>query len=154
MKTTKILVSLAVVGFLTTGFAEDNAQQQNDQIAQQVAAIQEASPEDGATLMNEVKQNIASMDAEQRDAAIATVQSHMHEGHNDGEARENHQNHEHMEGQMHEEAMHHDSMSEDHMTNHNSQVHHEERMHQERDRENEQVRDNQERDRGNDNEGR
>ena len=93
MKATKIILSLAVIGTLTLGFAATDVT-----IDAQIEAIQSAPASERAELMNEFKTQLSNMNAEDRSAAITQMQEH-------GESGE--MNHEQMQGrgaQMQEHA--------------------------------------------------
>jgi len=82
MKATKILLSLAVMGTLTLGFAATDVA-----VDAQITAIQNAPASERVTLMNEFKTQLSNMNAEDRSAAIAQMQTKMQEQmQNHGEA--------------------------------------------------------------------
>jgi len=72
---TKIASILLILGSLTLGFSEETT-------AQQIEVIQNAPEEQRAELMNELKQNIASMNEEDRISAINEIHTKMQENHN------------------------------------------------------------------------
>ncbi len=76
MNARKILLSLAVMGTLTLGFADANTPIQTG-IDAQITAIQTAKPEARVALMNQFKTQLSNMNAEDRSAAIAQMQTKM-----------------------------------------------------------------------------
>ena len=76
MKTTNILLSLAVMGTLTLGFAQENSAI-DEAVSVHKEAMQTASPETRAELMNRVKEKIASMTPQQREEAMQRMQANM-----------------------------------------------------------------------------
>jgi len=71
MKLSILLVIL--IGIFTLSIAQDS-----EPLDQQIAKIQEASPEQRVLLMNELKQKIAVMNAQQREMLISEIQTQMH----------------------------------------------------------------------------
>lgn len=93
MKATKIILSLAMIGTFTLGFAATDVT-----IDAQIQEIQSAPASERVELMNELKTQLSNMNAEDRSAAITQMQEH-------GESGE--MNHEQMQGrgaQMQEHA--------------------------------------------------
>ena len=72
MKATKILLSLAVMGTLTLGFAQTDVS-----VDVQIQAIQNAAPAERVQLMNEFKTQRSNMNAEDRSAAITQMRTQM-----------------------------------------------------------------------------
>ena len=70
MKATRTLLSLAVMGTLTLGFADAS-------IDAPIAAIQAAPSSERVELMNEFKTQLSNMNAEDRSAAIAQMRTQM-----------------------------------------------------------------------------
>ena len=70
MKLLKLSVTLALLGALTLGMAEDT-------IDEQIAAIQSASDEDRVELMNEFKENLSTLSEEERTEAITQLRSNV-----------------------------------------------------------------------------
>ena len=66
-------------------------------IDQQIAAMQKASPQDRVKLMNQFKQQLASMNAEERSKSISHLREEM-------KANNNHTEHQPQEDGMHNEA--------------------------------------------------
>ena len=82
MKLTKITLSLALLGALTLGMAaEDNNSTTEDQptvkesIDAQIANIKSASAAERVKLMNQFKEKLATMNLEDRTAAISAMQT-------------------------------------------------------------------------------
>ena len=102
MNARKILLSLAVMGTLTLGFADANTPVPTG-IDAQITAIQTAKPEDRVTLMNQFKTELSNMNAEDRSAAIAQMQTQMQGNMQDHGSDTNHpeggMGHEGMSGQ-------------------------------------------------------
>ena len=90
MKTTNILLSLAVMGTLTLGFAASDTAI-NETVAAQQEAMQNATPEERAALMNQLKEQLHNMSAEDRAAAMEQMQANGAQ--NIGEMREMGQEH-------------------------------------------------------------
>ncbi len=76
MKTTNILLSLAVMGTLTLGFAD--ATNTNAEISQKVQAIKNAPVQDRSAMMNKLKADMQMMTPEQRETTIQEMQTRMH----------------------------------------------------------------------------
>lgn len=76
MNAKKILLSLAVMGTLTLGFADATTPVPTG-IDAEITAIQTAKPEDRVSLMNQFKIQLSNMNAEDRSAAIAQMQGQM-----------------------------------------------------------------------------
>ena len=76
MKTTNILLSLAVMGTLTLGFAD--ATNTNTEISQKVQAIKDAPVQERSSMMNKLKADMQTMTPEQRNATIQEMQTTMH----------------------------------------------------------------------------
>jgi hypothetical protein len=74
MKASNILLSLVVMGTLNLGFAQDTVSVDVDV---QIETIQSAPAEERVQLMNEFKQKLMQMNADERNAAIATLQTKM-----------------------------------------------------------------------------
>jgi len=89
MKFTKIVLSLALIGTMSLGMADDIATSSTDTITtdatttdtlsvdEQIAAIQEAPAQERVRLMNQFKQRLANMNEEDRVAAIQQLQTQM-----------------------------------------------------------------------------
>jgi len=75
MKVTKIILSFAVMGTLTLGFAATTPT-----IDAQIQAIQNASASERVQLMNEFKTQLSNMNAEDRSAAITEMRTQMQNG--------------------------------------------------------------------------
>lgn len=69
MKTLKLRATLLLLSTLTLGFGAT--------IDEQITAIQEASPEDRVTLVNEFKQTLSTMTTEDRATAIEQFKTTM-----------------------------------------------------------------------------
>ena len=76
MKTTNILLSLAVMGTLTLGFAD--ATNTDAEITQKVQAIKNAPAQERSAMMNELKADMQTMTPEQRKATVQEMQTTMH----------------------------------------------------------------------------
>ncbi|MDQ7068402.1 MAG: hypothetical protein Q9M40_10765 [Sulfurimonas sp.] len=98
MKATKTVLSLAVMGTLTLGFAEVTTT-----IDAQIQAIQDAPASERVELMNEFKTQLSTMNEQERSEAIAQMrtqmQAKMQEHSESGEM-----NHEQMRTQTREHA--------------------------------------------------
>jgi len=70
MKATKILLSIAVMGTLTLGFADATNTHTNTQITQKVEAIQNAAPQDRTAMMNELKSQMQNMSQADKTATM------------------------------------------------------------------------------------
>ena len=78
MKFAKITLSVALLGALTLGMAEDTASTETTvSIDAQIEAIQAAPAQERVQLMNQFKQRLATMNEEQRTEAIAQLQEKM-----------------------------------------------------------------------------
>ncbi len=87
MKLTKITLSIALLGALTFGMADEttqtNTNEQTQPTTQQtidakIAKIQNASAQERVQLMNEFKQQLAKMNQQDRMEAISQMQEKMH----------------------------------------------------------------------------
>lgn len=76
MKARNILLSLVVMGSLNLGFAEDTVSPEMN-VDAQIENIQSAPAEERVKLMNEFKQKLMQMNADERNEAIATLQTKM-----------------------------------------------------------------------------
>jgi len=74
MKITNIALSLALIGTLSLGMAEETTVNVDAQIAE----IQAAPAQERVKLMNEFKQQLANMNEADRAAAIEQLQTRMH----------------------------------------------------------------------------
>jgi len=77
MKFAKITLSVALLGALTLGMAEDTATVETTtsvSVDTQIAEIQAAPAQERVRLMNQFKQRLAAMNEEQRAEAIAQLQ--------------------------------------------------------------------------------
>lgn len=78
MKFTKITLSLALLGALTLGMAEDTVTADTTTtVDTQIEAIQTAPAQERVRLMNEFKQRLMQMNEEDRMAAIQEMQTKM-----------------------------------------------------------------------------
>jgi hypothetical protein len=80
MKFTKITLSVALLGALTLGMADDTAQTDNNtnnSIDAKIEKIQNAPAQERVKLMNEFKQQLAKMNQEDRMEAISQMQEKM-----------------------------------------------------------------------------
>lgn len=77
MKLSKITLLVALLGVVTLSVAEDLGTTPVD-IDAQIAEIQAASPEKRVQLMNDFKQQLASMNEAERAATISQMQEKMH----------------------------------------------------------------------------
>jgi len=80
MKFAKITLSVALLGALTLGMAEDTATVETTtsvSVDTQIAEIQAAPAQERVRLMNQFKQRLAAMNEEQRAEAIAQLQEKM-----------------------------------------------------------------------------
>lgn len=87
MKLTKITLSIALLGALTFGMADEATQTNTNEQAQpttqqtidaKIAKIQNASAQERVKLMNEFKQQLAKMNQQDRMEAISQMQEKMH----------------------------------------------------------------------------
>ncbi len=78
MKTTNILLSLAVIGTLTLGFAQTDSAI-NETVTVHKEAMKNATPEQRTELMNQFKEKMQNMSAEDRSAAMEQMQNEMAE---------------------------------------------------------------------------
>ncbi|SFV66540.1 hypothetical protein MNB_SM-6-1037 [hydrothermal vent metagenome] len=83
MKFTKITLSVALLGVLTLGMADDAATTNTStstptSVDSQIEAIQSAPAQERVQMMNEFKQRLATMNQEDRMAAIQEMQAKMH----------------------------------------------------------------------------
>lgn len=102
MNLTKITLSVALAGALTLGLADAPTQTTPTiDVDAQIAQIQNAPAEQRVQLMNEFKQQVASMNAEQRQEVIMQIQTKM-------QAANTNLNH---EGQNHEQGYDQGAMS-------------------------------------------
>ncbi len=76
MSMKNILLSLLVVGTVTTAFGNEHSPKPLS-IDAQISTIQSARPEERVTLMNQLKIQIANMNAKEKSAAIAQMQRKM-----------------------------------------------------------------------------
>jgi uncharacterized protein YPO0396 len=79
MKFTKIALSLALMGIMSLGMAEDATTSADTTVSidAQIEAIQTAPAEERVELMNQFKQQLMQMNQEQRASAIAALQEKM-----------------------------------------------------------------------------
>ena len=77
MKLAKIVLSLAVIGTLGSVMADTTNINSTVTIDQQISKIQKAPVQERVELMNQLKQRIMQMNAEQRQAAISQLQASM-----------------------------------------------------------------------------
>ena len=90
MNLTKITLSVALAGALTLGLADAPTQTTPTiDVDAQIAKIQNAPADQRVELMNEFKQQVASMNAEQRQEVVSQMQAKMaemnHQGQVDGQ---------------------------------------------------------------------
>ncbi|HFB53544.1 MAG TPA: hypothetical protein ENJ67_02315 [Sulfurimonas autotrophica] len=78
MKFAKITLSVALLGALTLGMADETASAETTvSVDAQIAAIQAAPAQERVQMMNEFKQRLATMNQADRMAAIAQMQEKM-----------------------------------------------------------------------------
>lgn len=79
MKLTKITLSIALIGALTLGMAEETTASTDTTVSvdAQIEAIQAAPAQERIELMNEFKQKLMQMNQEERMAAIQEMQTKM-----------------------------------------------------------------------------
>lgn len=99
MNAKKILLSLAVMGTLTLGFADATTPVPTG-IDAEITAIQTAKPEDRVSLMNQFKTQLSNMNAEDRSTAISQMRTKMQ-----GHMQEHAEDTNHREGDMSHEGM-------------------------------------------------
>ncbi|WP_297485555.1 hypothetical protein [Sulfurimonas sp.] len=102
MNFAKITLSVALLGALTLGMADDTATQSsntNSGIDAQITKIQNAPAQERVQLMNQFKEQLANMNVQERTDAIAQMQEKMQ-----GHAQENMQAGQDMGETMHKNA--------------------------------------------------
>ena len=102
MNFAKITLSVALLGALTLGMADDTATQSsntNSGIDAQITKIQNAPAQERVQLMNQFKEQLANMNVQERTDAIAQMQEKMQ-----GQAQSNMQAGQDMGEAMHKNA--------------------------------------------------
>jgi len=102
MNFAKITLSVALLGALTLGMADDTATQSNNTnsgIDAQITKIQNAPAQERVQLMNQFKEQLANMNVQERTDAIAQMQEKMQ-----GQAQSNMQAGQDMGEEMHKNA--------------------------------------------------
>jgi len=77
MKLTNIALSLALIGTMSLGMADDATTTTTTSVDAQIAAIQAAPAQERVQLMNQFKQRLMNMNETQRSEAIAQLQTAM-----------------------------------------------------------------------------
>ncbi|WP_297434453.1 hypothetical protein [Sulfurimonas sp.] len=102
MNFAKITLSVALLGALTLGMADDTATQSNNTnsgIDAQITKIQNAPAQERVQLMNQFKEQLANMNVQERTDAIAQMQEKMQ-----GQAQSNMKAGQDMGEEMHKNA--------------------------------------------------
>ena len=98
---TKELLLLAVIGSLVHLSADTSP----SSIDMQITAINQAAPEERVKLMNEFKEQLASMNADERSAAISEMRSQM-QGHKSQETQQHQEMREHAQHAQMQQSEH------------------------------------------------
>ena len=92
MKTTNLVIALAVSGTLTLGVASPT-----NSIDAQIEAIKKAEPNKRVQLMNQFKQQLMQMNAQERENALSKMRNEMQEHQENMQNHTEMQNHNEME---------------------------------------------------------